>query len=127
MDILPSAEKQGELAQFGGWQEMARRRFQRGSIRKRGKRNPVWELQWWEDYIKPDGTIGRRRESCILGCISEMSVKQARTSLRARGLLPEPGAAVLPGANRKQLTRVEARSAIGLASKLLLNDSDART
>jgi integrase len=78
MDILPNAEKQGELAQFGGWQEMARRRFQRGSIRKRGKRNPVWELQWWEDYLKTDGTIGRRRESVILGCISEMSIKQAR-------------------------------------------------
>jgi len=78
MHILPSAEKQGELAQFGGWQEMARRRFQRGSIRKRGKRNPVWELQWWEDYIKLDGTIGRRRESAILGCVSEMSIKLAR-------------------------------------------------
>jgi integrase len=78
MTILPIAEKQGELAQSGGWQEMARRRFQRGSIRKRGKRNPVWELQWWEDYIKPDGAIGRRRESAVLGCVSEMSIKQAR-------------------------------------------------
>lgn len=43
--ILPSAEKQSELAQLGGWQDMARRRYQRGSIRKRGKREPVWELQ----------------------------------------------------------------------------------
>jgi integrase len=57
---------------------MARRRFQRGSIRKRGKRNPVWELQWWEDYIKPDGTFGRRRESSVLGYVSEMSIKLAR-------------------------------------------------
>ena len=57
---------------------MARRRFQRGSIRKRGKRQPIWELQWWEDYIKLDGTIGRRRESIILGCVSEMPLKQAR-------------------------------------------------
>src|SRR5215510_2478406 len=76
--ILPSAEKQGGLAQLGGWQEMARRRFQRGSIRKRGKRDPIWELQWWEDYLKPDGTIGRRRESTVLGSVSEMSIKQAR-------------------------------------------------
>jgi integrase len=57
---------------------MARRRYQKGSIRKRGKRNPIWELQWWEDYIKPDGSIGRRRESMILGAVSEMSIKQAR-------------------------------------------------
>jgi len=57
---------------------MARRRFQRGSIRKRGKRQPIWELQWWEDYIKLDGTIGRRRESVILGYVSEMPLKLAR-------------------------------------------------
>ena len=57
---------------------MARRRYQKGSIRKRGKRNPVWELQWWEDFVTPDGTIGRRRESAILGYASDMTVKQAR-------------------------------------------------
>jgi integrase len=57
---------------------MARRRFQRGSIRKRGIRQPIWELQWWEDYIKLDGSIGRRRESTILGYVSEMPLKQAR-------------------------------------------------
>jgi hypothetical protein len=45
---------------------MARRRYQKGSIRKRGKRNPVCELQWWEDFVRPDGTLGRKRESAIL-------------------------------------------------------------
>ncbi len=57
---------------------MARRRYQKGSIRKRGKRHPVWELQWWEDFVKADGTIGRRRESAILGYASDITVKQAR-------------------------------------------------
>jgi integrase len=57
---------------------MARRRYQKGSIRKRGKRRPVWELQWWEDFVRSDGTIGRRRESVILGYASEITVKQAR-------------------------------------------------
>jgi hypothetical protein len=57
---------------------MARRRYQKGSIRKRGKRHPVWELQWWEDFVRQDGTIGRRRESAILGYASEITVKQAR-------------------------------------------------
>jgi integrase len=78
VNILQITEKQGELAQLGGWQEMARRRYQKGSIRKRGKRNPVWELQWWEDFIRTDGTTGRRRESAILGYSSELTVKQAR-------------------------------------------------
>ncbi len=79
MAILPNAEKQGGLAQIGGWQkEMARRRYQKGSIRKRGKRNPVWELQWWEDYIKDDGSIGRRRQSATLGPVSDLSLREAR-------------------------------------------------
>jgi hypothetical protein len=79
MTILLNAEKQGELAQSGGWQnEMARRRYQKGNLRKRGQRNPVWELQWWEDCINPDGTLGRRRESTILGYVSDLTRRQAR-------------------------------------------------
>jgi integrase len=78
MAILPIAEQQGELAQTGGWhQDVARRRYQKGSLRKRGKKNPVWELQWWADCINPDGTLGRRRESMILGPASELPRKQA--------------------------------------------------
>jgi integrase len=79
MAILPITEKQGELAQLGGWQkEMARRRYQKGNIRKRGKRNPVWELQWWTDCINTDGTLGRNRESVILGPVTSMTLRQAR-------------------------------------------------
>jgi integrase len=79
MAILPITEKQGELAQLGGWQkEMARRRYQKGSIRKRGKRNPVWELQWWTDCINSDGTLGRNRESVIIGPVVSMTRRQAQ-------------------------------------------------
>jgi integrase len=78
MDILPNTEKQGELAQLGGWQKrMARRRYQKGNTRKRGKRNPVWELQFWTDVIKTDGKIGRTRESVILGPCATMTRRQA--------------------------------------------------
>src|SRR5712692_1809872 len=78
MTILLNAEKQGELAQLGGWQkQMARRRYQKGNLRKRGKRNPVWELQWWTDCINPDGKIGRKRESVILGPAAGMTRRQA--------------------------------------------------
>jgi integrase len=77
-NILPTAEKQCEPSQIGGWQEVARRRYQKGSIRKRGERNPVWELQWWTDCINADGSIGRKRESRILGSVAEMGLRQAR-------------------------------------------------
>src|SRR5256885_9130999 len=60
MDILLNAEKLGGPNQQGGWKKVARRRYQGGTLRKRGKRNPYWELQWRGDYIKPDGKIGRR-------------------------------------------------------------------
>lgn len=57
---------------------MARKRFQRGSIRKRGKRNPIWELLYWEDFIRTDGTIGRRQTTGILGYAREMTLKEAK-------------------------------------------------
>jgi integrase len=57
---------------------MARRRYQNGHIRKRGKRNPVWELLWREDFIQEDGTIGRRLMSKVLGPVRELTRRQAR-------------------------------------------------
>ena len=56
---------------------MARKRYQKGTIRKRGKRNPVWELQWWTDIIQSDGSLGRRRDSIILGQVSGITKRQA--------------------------------------------------
>jgi len=77
MNILPIAEKQRQAKESGDWQELARKRYQKGSIRKRGTRNPVWELQWWADEIRPDGSLGRKRESSILGFVSSMNKRQA--------------------------------------------------
>ena len=57
---------------------MARRRYQGGTLRKRGKRNPYWELQWREDYIKADGTIGRRLVPVKIGLVSDLNKRQAR-------------------------------------------------
>src|SRR2546430_6069255 len=78
MDILLSAEKLGGPIQQGGWQKMARRRYQGGNLRKRGQRNPYWELQWREDYIKPDGTIGRRLVSWKIGAVANLTRREAR-------------------------------------------------
>jgi len=57
---------------------MARRRYQGGTLRKRGKRNPVWELQWREDYLKADGTVGRRLISRKIGMVADLTYRQAR-------------------------------------------------
>jgi integrase len=78
MDILPNAEKLCGSSQIGGWQNVARRRHQKGNIRKRGKRNPVWELQFWADSINSAGEIIRTRESTILGYVSDFNKRQAQ-------------------------------------------------
>jgi integrase len=77
VNILPIAEKQWQAKESGDWQKLARKRYQKGSIRKRGTRNPVWELQWWTDEIQADGSLGRKRESKVLGFLSSMNKRQA--------------------------------------------------
>jgi hypothetical protein len=77
MAILSNVEKQWQAKESGDWQKLARRRYQKGSIRKRGTRNPVWELQWWTDEIRADGSLGRKRESKVLGFLSSMNKRQA--------------------------------------------------
>jgi len=57
---------------------MARRRYQGGTLRKRGQRSPYWELQWREDFIKPDGTIGRRLVAWKIGAVADLTRRQAR-------------------------------------------------
>ena len=57
---------------------MARRRYQKGSIRKRGRRDPVWELLWREDVLREDGQIERRLCSKTLGSVRELTLRQAR-------------------------------------------------
>jgi integrase len=78
MRILANAEKQREPSRDGGWQEMARRRYQKGSIRKRGRRGPVWELLWREDVLGQDGRLHRRLCCKILGLVRELTLRQAR-------------------------------------------------
>jgi integrase len=85
---------------------MARRRYQKGSIRKRGKRNPAWELQWWEDYIREDGSIGRRRRSATLGLVSEITFRQARKLAEDR-LRPLNQGSLLPQSTIKYKDFVE--------------------
>ena len=56
---------------------MARsRRFQHGSLFKRGTRRKVWVARWWEDVIGADGTPDRVRRSEILGTVVELPTRR---------------------------------------------------
>lgn len=53
---------------------MARRRYQKGQVKLRGK-SPVWVGRYREDVIGQDGTIKRVRKSIVLGTKRELPTK----------------------------------------------------
>src|SRR5512133_2457858 len=59
-----------------GGSSLARRRYQKGHLYLRGKREKVWIGRWAEDELKPDGSIHRRRKSEFLGTIRELPTKR---------------------------------------------------
>jgi integrase len=52
---------------------MARRRFQKGSVRRRGNK---WTLRWREDEELADGTIKRVEKTAVLGTVAEFETKR---------------------------------------------------
>lgn len=55
---------------------MARRKkYQHGSIFKRGKRKKVWVARWWEDVVGANG-IEKTRRSEILGTVAELPTRR---------------------------------------------------
>jgi integrase len=63
---------------------MARnRRFQHGSIFKRGKREKVWVARWWEDVLGSKGAAERLRRSEILGTVAEIPTRREAEQLLA--------------------------------------------
>jgi integrase len=57
-------------------ERMARKRFQRGDLQLRGKRNKVWVGRWREDVVLQDGTIQRVRKREILGTIKDYKTRR---------------------------------------------------
>jgi integrase len=68
------------IGERGG--NLARRRFQKGRVFLRGKKNPVWVGRWREDIIE-DGRIRRIERSEVLGSKSDYPTK--RLALRELG------------------------------------------
>src|SRR5579859_5351071 len=61
-----------------------RRKYQHGSIFKRGKRKKVWVARWWEDVIGEQG-MERVRCSEILGPVAKIPTRRdAETVLDER-------------------------------------------
>jgi integrase len=52
---------------------MARRRFQKGSIRRRGNQ---WTLRWREDVVLADGAVKRVEKTTGLGTVEEFKTKR---------------------------------------------------
>src|SRR5262249_25876267 len=72
-----SASHQGE--------SMARKRYQRGCLRLRGKKEKQWVAMWREDVIETDGSVRRVRRSEILGSLKEYKTRRlAQRALEQR-------------------------------------------
>ena len=65
------------------------RRFQYGSLFKRGTRTKMWVARWWEDVIGPDEKLERIRRSEVLGAVAELPTRREAEQLlsnRLRGI-----------------------------------------
>ncbi len=99
------------------WQKkMVRQRYQGGTVRKRGKRNPVWELQWGENYI------------ASVACTSSPKFKEddiaktetdIRTNFEQHGFIVEQ-VSLIKESDRRLSGFVKFRKSSGLFSKAQL-------
>jgi len=61
---------------------VARRRYQAGSLFKRGKRRKVWVARWREDVLLEGGQLARVHRSVVLGTVTELPTRhEALTKL----------------------------------------------
>lgn len=67
-----------------GKEQMARSRYQDGSLFIRGKHNKVWVARWREDLIREDGSLHRTQRTVVLGSVAEVSRREARSLLQKR-------------------------------------------
>ncbi len=52
---------------------LARRRYQKGSIRRRGNR---WEVRWREDVLRADGTVRREQRTTLIGTVEQFPTRR---------------------------------------------------
>ena len=96
---LATNAEQARRAIEGG--TMARRRFQRGSLFQRGKRQRVWVARWWEDIIRPDGTLGRKRRAEVIGTVAELPTRRKAMQVLSERLRSINSSGYRPQSTRK--------------------------
>src|SRR5207248_5820917 len=60
----------------GDFERMARKRYQRGQLFQKGKRQKVWVARWREDVIRTDGRRDRLRRSEKLGTVTQYPTRR---------------------------------------------------
>lgn len=81
---------------------MARRRYQKGQLLLKGRRQKVWVARWREDVLRPNGSTYRLRRSERLGTLKEyptrrlaeraLELRLARAGVNALDYEPRPTA-----------------------------------
>src|SRR5690349_240200 len=73
--LVPTQNRTGRV---GNGETMTRRnrRFQRGSLYKRGKHKGVWVARWWEDVTAADGKVERVRRSENIGAVRDLPTRR---------------------------------------------------
>jgi hypothetical protein len=79
-----------------GKEQMARPRYQDGSLFIRGKRSKVWVARWREDLIEEDGSLHRTQRTVVLGSVSDLSRREARSLFAEASVRNQPGATPRP-------------------------------
>ena len=65
------------------------RRWQRGSVVKRGSKTKIWVGIFREDVVQPDGTITRKQKRVPLGTVREIPTRYAAMN-KLREILEQP-------------------------------------
>ena len=86
----------------GDFERMARKRYQRGQLFQKGKRQKVWVARWREDVIRADGSRYRLRRSEVLGTLKQYPTRRlaeralerrlAETEINSLSYQPRPTA-----------------------------------
>jgi len=70
------AEANTAIPLRGDFERMARKRYQRGQLFQKGKRQKVWVARWREDVIRPEGSRHRLRRSEVLGTLKQYPTRR---------------------------------------------------
>jgi hypothetical protein len=78
LDSGDSVRTTDGIARVNGrrYRAMARKRFQAGHVRLRGKRDPYWEGFYREDVLLPDGRVVRKQRTKNLGRQADIPTKR---------------------------------------------------